>query len=649
MKDYGLYGDIVLKLIAATKDDNYIRTFIEDKQNIKFNKKENGANLSILDKLNLMKSMQSDEYKKEIIFNVNKRKELGIKSYQIKDLIKSMHDIKYIREILNANDKIRLRNYEIADILKNIDVVEADKFNLISECIERREEFGITDENVEELIQSTNNIDFVLQECKKHGDEVGLSKIDMIVQMMIRNDNENLIKKCIDGNSDLNLSTEERIAIITKLPQKGIAEKWIELRDEYGLKDKEIAKLVDRVILENESDKNKYIEKLESLGLEKFSEYLKFLEDEEYRKQVIKSENDNYKGKITIPEDMTVGMEIECVGVHSHFIKEHNKKVNFLGDWMCDLDSSVESENVIEGKGIEVKSPILTGNQNETTNNIRNVSTILKKFGQYTNDTCGGHIHIGADYLKSAKAYQNLIEICGNAEAVMYIIANVVGTIPRKFYYAKPMSNKLEEALEKGTIDIEGEQDLEKFKETLLEFQGAERYIGVNFMNLEQGGKGTIEFRMPNGTVNADTWIENINLFGGVVEIAQKLAVIQEKNDYKRSKEENEMLENFEKLKLEGIEEREKLEILLKLVIPEEQREIYERRYDKNSRLLNENPEKNDELRRNITKKPIRISKNKVGKISFTGENPINADELSKVSEIISRDMKGKEKEEYVK
>lgn len=378
MKDYGLYGDIVLKLIAATKDDNYIRTFIEDKQNIKFNKKENGANLSILDKLNLMKSMQSDEYKKEIIFNVNKRKELGIKSYQIKDLIKSMHDIKYIREILNANDKIRLRNYEIADILKNIDVVEADKFNLISECIERREEFGITDENVEELIQSTNNIDFVLQECKKHGDEVGLSKIDMIVQMMIRNDNENLIKKCIDGNSDLNLSTEERIAIITKLPQKGIAEKWIELRDEYGLKDKEIAKLVDRVILENESDKNKYIEKLESLGLEKFSEYLKFLEDEEYRKQVIKSENDNYKGKITIPEDMTVGMEIECVGVHSHFIKEHNKKVNFLGDWMCDLDSSVESENGIEGKGIEVKSPILTGNQNETTNNIRNVSTILK-------------------------------------------------------------------------------------------------------------------------------------------------------------------------------------------------------------------------------------------------------------------------------
>ena len=649
MKDYGLYGDIVLKLIAATKDDNYIRTFIEDKQNIKFNKKENGANLSILDKLNLMKSMQSDEYKKEIIFNVNKRKELGIKSYQIKDLIKSMHDIKYIREILNANDKIRLRNYEIADILKNIDVVEADKFNLISECIERREEFGITDENVEELIQSTNNIDFVLQECKKHGDELGLSKIDMIVQMMIRNDNENLIKKCIDGNSDLNLSTEERIAIIINLPQQGIAEKWIELRDEYGLRDEEISKLVDRVILENESDKNKYIEKLESLGLDRVSEYLKFLVDEEYRKQVIKSEGGNYKSKITIPEDMTVGMEIECVGIHSNFIKEHNKKVNFLGDWMCDLDSSVESENVIEGKGIEVKSPILTGNQNETTNNIRNVSTILKKFGQYTNDTCGGHIHIGADYLKSAKAYQNLIEICGNAEAVMYIIANEEETIPRKFDYAKPMSNKLEEALEKGTIDIEGEQDLEKFKEILLEFQGAERYIGVNFMNLEQGGKGTIEFRMPNGTVNADTWIENINLFGGVVEIAQKLAVIQEKNDYKRSKEENEMLENFEKLKLEGIEEREKLEILLKLVIPEEQREIYERRYDKNSRLLNENPERNDELRRNITKKPIRISKNKVGKISFTGENPINADELSKVSEIISRDMKGKEKEEYVK
>ena len=44
---------------------------------------------------------------------------------------------------------------------------------------------------------------------------------------------------------------------------------------------------------------------------------------------------------------------------------------------------------------------------------------------------------------------------------------------------------------------------------------------------------------------------------------------------------------------------------------------IIQRRYDKNSRLLNENPEKNDELRRNITKKPIRISKKKMGKIKL--------------------------------
>ena len=611
MKDYGLYGDIVLKLIAATKDDNYIRTFIENKQNIKFNKKENGANLSILDKLNLMKSMQSDEYKKEIIFNVNKREELGIKSYQIKDLIKSMHDIKYIREILNANDKIRLRNYEIADILKNIDVVEADKFNLISECIERREEFGITDENVEELIQSTNNIDFVLQECKKHGDELGLSKIDMIVQMMIRNDNENLIKKCIDGNSDLNLSTEERIAIITKLPQKGIAEKWIELRDEYGLKDKEIAKLVDRVILENESDKNKYIEKLESLGLEKFSEYLKFLEDEEYRKQVIKSENDNYKDKITIPEDMTVGMEIECVGVHSHFIKEHNKKVNFLGDWMCDLDSSVESENVIEGKGIEVKSPILTGNQNETTNNIRNVSTILKKFGQYTNDTCGGHIHIGADYLTDIQDWRNLRTIWNNAEGIFYAISNAKGEIPRQgvIEYASPISKKDETFSE--TINLDSEDDLEKYIKLLKEIQGS-KYSGINYRNVGSSGKNTIEFRLPNGTINPTTWVENINLFGGLIRTSHELSKIMKKTEEQRTEEEKQMLYNYEILQTET-DEKKDAEALIKLCVLPEQVKTYLGRYNVNSKLLKHSPEIYKRLKE-------RISTKKIGQKVFTGE-----------------------------
>ena len=186
----------------------------------------------------------------------------------------------------------------------------------------------------------------------------------------------------------------------------------------------------------------------------------------------------------------------------------------------------------------------------------------------------------------------------------MYIIANEEGTIPRKFDYAKPMSNKLEEALEKGTIDIEGEQDLEKFKETLLEFQGAERYIGVNFMNLEQGGKGTIEFRMPNGTVNADTWIENINFFGGLVRVSHELSKIMLKSEEQRTEEEKKMLYNYEVIQTEQ-DERKVAEALIGLCVSQEQMQTYLDRYDENSELLEKTPELNDRLNGQIRKNKI--------------------------------------------
>ena len=39
--------------------------------------------------------------------------------------------------------------------------------------------------------------------------------------------------------------------------------------------------------------------------------------------------------------------------------------------------------------------------------------------------------------------------------------------------------------------------------------------------------KNTIEFRLANGTINPEMWIENANLFGGMVAISEELARIQ--------------------------------------------------------------------------------------------------------------------------
>ena len=135
---------------------------------------------------------------------------------------------------------------------------------------------------------------------------------------------------------------------------------------------------------------------------------------------------------------------------------------------------------------------------------------------------CGGHIHIGADYLTKPESWKNLTEIWGNAENIMYAISNKSGDKPRYGVpqFARPISSNFEEILNKGTIDLKSEEDLKKFlKDAQKDKDGKiDRYYGINFANVGED-KNTIEFRLPNGTIDAKTWIENINLFGGIISV----------------------------------------------------------------------------------------------------------------------------------
>ena len=129
-----------------------------------------------------------------------------------------------------------------------------------------------------------------------------------------------------------------------------------------------------------------------------------------------------------------------------------------------------------------------------------------------------------------AESWTNLAEIWGNSEKILYVISNAKGEIPRKdiLSYAKPTSSKLEELLNSKSVELNDEKDI---KEILEDTQENDKYCGINFQNLGEY-KNTIEIRLANGTLDADTWIENINLFGGLVRASQELAIIQttEKN-----------------------------------------------------------------------------------------------------------------------
>lgn len=257
-------------------------------------------------------------------------------------------------------------------------------------------------------------------------------------------------------------------------------------------------------------------------------------------------------------------------------------------------------------------------------------------------ERCGGHVHIGADYLTTPQSWKNLMEIWGNTEKILYLISNKAGEIPRSGVpkYARPISGNFEEMLANGAIQLNSIDDLQKFaKESQINEAGAiDRYFGINFSNLGKGNNSTIEFRLANGTIDDQTWIENINLFGGIVQVAEKIALIQNKDINERNKEEQQLLENFERLKDTNITEYDKLESLLTIVIPEEDRDVYEERYRENSIILEQNPEVAEQIHGQIAKNPITI--NTLGRLIFTGDERITGPEYEQNVSIIKRELK---------
>ena len=168
-------------------------------------------------------------------------------------------------------------------------------------------------------------------------------------------------------------------------------------------------------------------------------------------------------------------------------------------------------------------------------------------------------------------------------------MCNEQGQIPRTGInkFASPISARVNKFLENGTINIEDEENLDEFIKVLKGTQQENRYVGLNLLNINNG-KNTIEFRIPNGTINPDTWIENIRLFGRIVQISEKLAEIEKQTEC--SEEDLKLLKLKEKLK-EDIPEQDKLEVLLELLFSKEERQVYRERYNTNSKILEQLPD----------------------------------------------------------
>lgn len=268
--------------------------------------------------------------------------------------------------------------------------------------------------------------------------------------------------------------------------------------------------------------------------------------------------------EIKLMKKLFIGVELEAEGINYKNVKkivaQMPVKKHIWTGWNIDRDGSL-------GNGTEIISPILDNSEN-SMNELRYICDFMNTIGLYTSSSCGGHIHFDSGILgKNVKAWENLITIWNEAEEIFFKMSNDIGNVPRKTIniYAKKESSNILSIYPDGCIRLKSENDLEK----LVKKMTPDRYYGINLSNLGNL-KNTIEFRLPNGTINYRVVRENIKLFGSLLIIAKELTNGEEK-----------LYKKFEYFKRHNISEALKVEALLDILFEkEEDKQIYRNRWD---------------------------------------------------------------------
>ena len=639
--------------IVAMKDPKYVKEFIEYNEEILKECHINGDRA-----VDLIKTVGDPEYIKECLGNVEKMKALDINGDRAVDLIKTVGDPEYIKECLGNVEKMKaldINGDRAVDLIKTVGDPEYIKEYL--ENVEKMQALDIYGGKVTELLTVEELEPKYIEEWLENIERMRALKIqDFIAADLIKKVEQKIpgyIKKCLENVEKMQaLNIQDFIAVdlIKKVEQKvpGYIKKCLENVEKMQALNIQKSNTIDLIRMVEKKEpgyikkyikkhiKNGKVNELESdfliqvIIMTADAKFIDYCKDSGVlnHKTIERLDRFTKISPITLPGQMTIGVEIESEGLAS---REEIEKIigNLLKERTWELSSDITLIN-----GTEAISPILR--KDIASHEIYTVCNALYSLGQETSERCGGHIHIGADYLTDLQDWKNLRNIWNNTEKILYIISNRKGEIPREevLKYAKPISGK-DESKQK-TINLESESDLENFIAGIKKIQG-DRFSAINYVNVGEEEKNTIEFRLPNGTLDPTTWIENINLFGGLVRVSHELSKIMLKSEEQRTEEEKKMLYNYEVIQMEQ-GERKVAEALIGLCVSQEQMQTYLDRYDENSELLEKTPEINDGLNG-------QIRKNKIGKKTIPKINGVDLEEVSRAVDEKLAEINGREGE----
>ena len=532
----------------------------------------------------LIKATEDPEYIKEKwLEDVKKMHALGIYGDRAVALIKATGDPEYIKECIENVGKMQalyINGDRAVNLIKETGDSEYIKEKWL-ENVKKMQALGIEGRNAVILIKATKDIEYIKKLLKNK-----------------------------EKTKELNIQDFHAIELIRTVEEK-----------EPGY----IKEYIKNHI------KNRKINELESTFLAQViimtgdAEFIDYCENSDVLNHETREILDRFTKMppVTLPDKMTIGVEIESEGLASR-----EEIAGIIGNLSWKLKPDDTLDDGIEAVPLSGLTPSTAGDE------IYRACKALCLSGQTISERCGGHIHIGADYLTDLQDWKNLRTIWNNTEKILYIISNRKGEIPRKgvLVYARPISGNDE--LKQEIINLENESDLEKFIVETKIIQGT-RYSGINYCNVWRKEKNTIEFRLPNGTLDPTTWIENINLFGGLVRVSHELSEIMLKSEEQRTEEEKKMLYNYEVIQMEQ-DERKVAEALIGLCVSQEQMQTYLDRYDENSELLEKTPEINNGLK-------CKIKKNKIGTKIIPKINGVDLEKVSRVVDEKLAEINGRE------
>lgn len=285
------------------------------------------------------------------------------------------------------------------------------------------------------------------------------------------------------------------------------------------------------------------VRNLSRLPNEKINEFLGQIKFDELNK---------YKTTVGIDPRITIGIEIEVAGFKIESMQElrkyndlfnairQSRKIGTaLVGWEFDYEASIEN-----GRGLEFKTPVMRDDE-KSWKDLKGGCDFLRTLNTFSNDECGTHIHIGADYLgTNEKAWKNLLEIWKHAEGLIYKVGNPGEEENRSgtLEHAGPVAPVIDDLFEKNLVTINSTEDVKRLAE-----EYSKRYIpfktqpgrtkSLNLQCIAEGKQNTIEFRVPNGSTNPVEIQRAVTLFAKIVEISRMMA------EYEGYKED--VFENF--------------------------------------------------------------------------------------------------------